>query len=570
MSASSLECALEKVSRVITDRYGLRLVCEGNRCRTNGRTIYLPSLPESIPDELLGAIRGWADHECAHAIYTQTRLGPAFQQEHGPEAFAILNALEDARVERLMGRRYPGARLNLEEGFRFVGTRVDEGQLRARSPFDQLTAVLYTRASRRPDQSWISPKAYGLADQCKQELSDLRPCRRTRDVAKLALRVWEKGREAFESEPAASEQPPSPSEPESPEGQGAGGESAAGRPEQKSASASGPKGGSTGPEPALTEGLSPMELLGSLVESDLEQLHSDQGGQYRTYTKEHDVVEVPRQRRGYDYRKELEELKPYAGGLRRRLLQTLLGQRETRWLGDKTRGSLDPRSLHRLITCSSSRIFRKRTQTDGKNTACTLLLDISSSMNGPSIDLCRKLGLVFAEALDVLGFPTEIIGFSTVDDDLRAKVAQETGLAEEELAKRFARFVPLHHAVFKGFDEPWRTVAGRMGNATTRSLTPLGESLLFAGKRLASRPESRKVLFCLTDGKPVVGAWDENLTWDHACKMVKKLSCAGIEPIGIGILEQCVAEIFPRHAVIHSLQELPRAFLKELCRTLTA
>ena len=38
------------------------------------------------------------------------------------------------------------------------------------------------------------------------------------------------------------------------------------------------------------------------------------------------------------------------------------------------------------------------------------------------------------------------------------------------------------------------------------------------------------MLFCLTDGKPVVGALDEAPTFRHAQGAVKKLSAAGIEP----------------------------------------
>ena len=129
--------------------------------------------------------------------------------------------------------------------------------------------------------------------------------------------------------------------------------------------------------------------------------------------------------------------------------------------------------------------------------------------------------------------------------------------------------VPLYHAIFKTFEEPWRKAAGRLGNVTTMSLTPLGESLLFAGRRLAQRPEKRKVLFCLTDGKPVVGAWNEQVTFDHACQAVKKLTAAGVETVGIGILEQSVGAIFPHHAVINNLQELPKGFLGQLCSVLT-
>ena len=63
MTPQQLESTLQKVSRIITDRYGLRLVCRGEECKTDGRTIYLPSLPDSVPDAVLGAIRGWCDHD---------------------------------------------------------------------------------------------------------------------------------------------------------------------------------------------------------------------------------------------------------------------------------------------------------------------------------------------------------------------------------------------------------------------------------------------------------------------------------------------------------------------------
>ena len=108
-----------------------------------------------------------------------------------------------------------------------------------------------------------------------------------------------------------------------------------------------------------------------------------------------------------------------------------------------------------------------------------------------------------------------------------------------------------------------------MGNCHARALTPLGESLILAARRLLLRPERRKVLFCLTDGKPVVGAWDEAVTFDHACRAVRILSGAGIEPVGIGIREECVGDIFPSYAIIRSMEDLPGGFLKELSRVLT-
>lgn len=311
-----------------------------------------------------------------------------------------------------------------------------------------------------------------------------------------------------------------------------------------------------------------MGRLPFIIESELQRLSEGSAGRYRVYSTERDTVVTPHALPGFDYRAEMEALRPHVAGLRRRLLQTLMGRVETRWLGDQERGSLDPRSLHRLATGLPVQNLRTRVESDAEHTACTLLLDISSSMNGRAIGLCRQLALAFAETLDMLGFPTEIIGFSTVERDVRREVSEQTGIPEEELSKRFARFVPLYHAIYKAFGEPWRTAAGRFGSMQTKSLTPLGESLLFAGKRLSTRPEKRKVLFCLTDGKPIVGAWDEHITFAHACEAVKVLSSAGIEPVGIGILKDCVQEIFPSHAVIHDFSDLPRGFLQQLHKVL--
>lgn len=569
MTGTDLETTLEKVSRVITNRYGLRLVCQGNSCHTDGKTIYLPSLPEDVPGEVLGAIRGWADHECAHALFTRTEMGPEFRQEHGQKPFAILNALEDARVERLMGKKYPGAALNIEDAFRFVSESPEESF--TTDPFRHFTSALYTRGSGRPDQGWISGHAYALADTCGEELARLSDCRNTEEVAGIALDVWAKV-EGQMPEPSSDqeeddEKPESQPEQDEPEEENPSPE----REQKRSVQESGQGNGASRPaESGPRQGsYSPMDMARDRIEGLLQEAYSSQEGAYRIFTTERDVVEVPEEDPGFDPREEMAELRPYVSGLRRRLLQTLMGQKETRWLGDKTRGNLDPRSLHRLTSARSARVFRRRVTTDGGKTACTLLLDLSSSMNGPQFHLCRKLGLVFGDTLSRLGFPTEIIGFSTLDEDRRPEMAEDLGITMDELCEMFTRLVPTYHAVYKRFGEPWRRAAGRLGNSETRALTPLGESLLFAGRRLASRPESRKVLFCLTDGLPVVGALDEGVTMDHACRAVERLARAGIEPVGIGIQENCVEEIFPRHVVIHRLEELARQFMAQLCSVLS-
>ena len=65
---NNLEPILEKTGRMLSRKYGINVICRGHDCCTDGNTIYLPALPDEIPDKLFKAIRGYIDHECSHVI----------------------------------------------------------------------------------------------------------------------------------------------------------------------------------------------------------------------------------------------------------------------------------------------------------------------------------------------------------------------------------------------------------------------------------------------------------------------------------------------------------------------
>ncbi|MCL2001281.1 MAG: hypothetical protein FWG74_07585, partial [Planctomycetes bacterium] len=89
--SSGLEPVLEAVGRILTERYGIRIVCEGQRCATDGKTIYLPALPDNIPEDLWRTLRGFIDHEAAHLIHRSNfKIGNEFKRKHGREAYGLL------------------------------------------------------------------------------------------------------------------------------------------------------------------------------------------------------------------------------------------------------------------------------------------------------------------------------------------------------------------------------------------------------------------------------------------------------------------------------------------------
>ena len=107
--ALGLEAVFEKVGRSLADKFGIRLLCRGDRCATDGKTIYLPALPEEIPKDLYLALRGYLDHEVAHVAFaSNTSVLREFEAKWGKTGGFLLNLLEDVRVEAARRRKYPG------------------------------------------------------------------------------------------------------------------------------------------------------------------------------------------------------------------------------------------------------------------------------------------------------------------------------------------------------------------------------------------------------------------------------------------------------------------------------
>jgi cobalamin biosynthesis protein CobT len=183
--------------------------------------------------------------------------------------------------------------------------------------------------------------------------------------------------------------------------------------------------------------------------------------------------------------------------------------------------------------------------------------------------LAADTALVFCEALSRLGVKTSVVGFTTSGINLTAQAKRQTGLDEKELGSRY-RLQPLLHTMYKRFDESFQAVSGRMENINSSGLTPMGESMLFAARELAARPEERKVLFVLTDGKPGLNFALGDMVFTYAREAIKRIERAGIDVALVGIQEDSVQELHPRAVVVRRLDDLPRQALRELRKMLAA
>lgn len=602
-----LENVLEKVGRVLSDRYGIRVICRGNRCCTDGKTIYLPSLPDEVPANLMGAIRAFLDHEVGHIVGKSDHdIARSFHEKHGEGAFGVLNVLEDLRVERVMRELYAGCGINLRAGYEYAVERLRK-VAKDLTPLRQITTGMYSRGSKREDISFLSPEAYAVCDQVADEIQASVTAKNTAEVEELAERAWEvikshihevpqtpqEGQQEQEPDPKGEEsagdnsrgsseqagddessqvspvggpsQQETPSENKSPKDACSQAQTASSGTQPAREASSQERGHSNGPANVSTAKAGshgPMGDLSELIEQGVAD-YSKATRAYRVWTTDHDRIHVAPSAAGRDHQAILAEVMPYVGGVRQRLLQSLQAERNCRWFGDQESGKVDPKSLHRLAMNTSPRVFRIKMKSRTKSTAVTLLVDLSHSMRGQKIQLASQTALIFCEALDKLGIPSSVIGFSTQNSNLSQRVAEATGVSEADLVRQY-RFVPLVHTIFKRFEEPWRKVSGRFAAMTQQHLTPLGESLLFAARGIVSRSEERKIVMCLTDGKPVAGVEPEDITFQHAKGSIVRIEKAGIEVILIGIKEPSVSRLHHKHVVVNSLQQLPSTVIRQL------
>jgi len=557
---------LEKTGRMLARKYDIHVICRGTDCCTDGNTIYLPGLPDEIPDELFRAIRGHIDHESAHILAKSDFKGiRPFVEKYGQAAFQIYNALEDVRVERVMQGIYPGSTENLSNGYEYAVRQ---------APADadllwQVAAALYAMGAGR-DTSYFSAEALKIARLCRKEALTAAGCKTCFDIKKLAIICWKKIKELIPrkspSDSTDLNKPDSINADKS--GQSAPSVSTTGDNQTELASAC---SDITIPEPGyLPAGV--LASLGAAISSDV-SAYAVNNAKYRAYTTEFDTVVHAKEADSSMVEALKNSLKINSSAITQRFLQILQSRKFARWLGDKDQGKLNPRSLHRLCTNrgdnqpGSGNVFRQRIKSRRINTAISLLLDLSGSMHEKKLSLALQTAAIFATSLEKLNISTSITGFTTND------IPKELYDIYKDLKNNARdiiqgmRFAPLKLTVFKDFTEKFDLA--KLASANRSNLTPLGDSLLYAARVLFSRKEERRIIFCLTDGRPCVGVLDESITFTHTRESIERIQKSGVEVVLIGIREESVRQLSPNHLVVNTLTELPKFCLDKLKVLLT-
>ncbi|WP_281984135.1 cobaltochelatase subunit CobT [Thalassorhabdomicrobium marinisediminis] len=323
-------------------------------------------------------------------------------------------------------------------------------------------------------------------------------------------------------------------------------------------------------EAEMPDGEAPME-------PPAPQPISDADPNYVVYTTEHDEetgaeelaepAELERLRAYLD--QQLEPLKGAVSRLANKLQRRLQAQQNRSWSFDQEEGILDAGRLARVVANPTTPLsFKVEQDTEFRDTCVTLLLDNSGSMRGRPISIAAICADVLARTLERCSVKVEILGFTT--KAWKGGLSREEWLAEGR-PQQPGRLNDLRHIIYKSADAPWRRSRDNLGLMMKEGLLKEnidGEALEWAHRRLATRPEARKVLMVISDGAPVddstLSVNPANYLEKHlrdVIAMVEKRRAVELVAIGIG---HDVTRYYDRAVTITDVEQLAGAMTEQL------
>ncbi len=325
-----------------------------------------------------------------------------------------------------------------------------------------------------------------------------------------------------------------------------------------------------GDEAELPEGEAPLEPPPPAPYSDADPNYTVYATDFDEEIKAEELAEPAELERLRAYLdQQLDPLKGAVSRLANKLQRRLQAQQNRSWEFDLEEGTLDAGRLARVVANPTTPLsFKREKDTEFRDTCVTLLLDNSGSMRGRPISIAAICADVLARTLERCSVKVEILGFTT--RAWKGGQARERWLAQgRPLAP--GRLNDLRHIIYKSADAPWRRVRPNLGLMMKEGLLKEnidGEALEWAHRRLAHRPEARKILMVISDGAPVD---DSTLSVNPANYLEKHLRDViamverrrAVELIAIGIGHD-VTRYYQRAVTITDVEQLAGAMTEQL------
>ena len=208
-------------------------------------------------------------------------------------------------------------------------------------------------------------------------------------------------------------------------------------------------------------------------------------------------------------------------------------------------GSLDVRSLHKVDT--TNRLFKRRLESEGIDSAVVILLDVSGSM----------FSIRYVE--DARGKPVvnaagdAYVQTCYIDDAVKTTAAMLDTLNRAQVKTAVLTFGS-SVSVLKPFEMPLAKGLQRIARVDDGGDTNDYAALRYAHELLHGRPESRKVVFVITDGE------GDGESVKAQCLAGEAL---GMTTIGIGIRLD-VSDAYPKAVRVNNAANLGEVAFKQI------
>ncbi len=280
-----------------------------------------------------------------------------------------------------------------------------------------------------------------------------------------------------------------------------------------------------------------------------------------------DADELTRLRQQLD--QQLQNLQGVVSKLANRLQRRLMAQQQRAWDFDLEEGLLDVGRLARVVVNPTQSLsYKKERETQFRDTVVTLLIDNSGSMRGRPITVAAMCGDILARTLERCAVKVEILGFTT--RAWKGGQSRERWVADGK-PRNPGRLNDLRHIVYKSADAPWRRSRRNLGLMLREGLLKEnidGEALMWAYRRLVSRPEHRRILMVISDGAPVddstLSVNPGNYLERHLREVIREIegrNLVELTAIGIG---HDVTRYYRRAVTIVDAEELGGTMMKKL------
>lgn len=551
--------------------------CEANQPpRTDGKNLFIPKLNAHAEYKDVLALMYAVAHEVSHVLHTNFN-GPYKKATSNPDSLLnlLFNFFEDTRVDWLNGEEFVGDKQVSEEYVHDFVTRqadrlskesLDEMGIKALSVAwmathernEVLGNLFYDVLKNKGSTKYADAIAAGnyIEQLSKNKCVEDREKGTTANYM-LAERVL---KEVFKEDPPEEKK----QEQQQAEGNGTGGEGDSEKGKQKGASGSG-SGKEGGEEEKEGEGHTDVRKYSLEMSKPFDKSgvwkghHVDYSGfvpdRSRTYVPDPlDRCKVVDYKTtvpvdglyGAEVRNFVQQHIVKSAGFANLVRTKLQVRSRSQWQYGQKRGKLNKGSLYRVTLEDAKgfneRVFKNKIEHDTLNTAVSVLIDTSGSMQGKKFEHAALAAVLLSNAIgNTLRVPIELIGFT------------EDG-------------VQVHHLfLHRTFDEKLLSedvLVSRLGHSSNYMCNNVdGESILFAYDRLRKRKEKRKILIVLSDGSPC-GGRSKGSIYEFTEKAIETIEERhDVQILGVGILDDNVTKFYKEHYVINNVNDLEPALL---------